>query len=187
MLYKHLQVRMLERFFLGGGGGGEWCITIFKSLCSDIINKFFCIFFFCNFLLYFCILLSLCDLCVVLHSSSCCGSVCLLLFLLEVVSKVGILKMSLCGNPHLVITRGRASIVLALVYLNNNRNKSSPASIIPLCISYRCKACRDRNGRSSHRLRSCYSYASTSISVCGANWPWPLSIHTSHTNGCLVL
>ena len=66
-------------------------------------------------------------------------------------------------------------------------NKSSPASIIPQCISYRCKACRGSNGWSCHRLRSCYSNASTSISVCGANWPRPLSIHTSHTNGCLVL
>ena len=33
--------------------------------------------------------------------------------LLEVASKVGILKMSLCEIPHLVFTRGRASIVLA--------------------------------------------------------------------------
>ena len=38
---------------------------------------------------------------------------CLLLRLLEVASKVGILKMSLCGIHHLVFTRGRASIVLA--------------------------------------------------------------------------
>ena len=38
---------------------------------------------------------------------------CLLFDLLGVASKVGILKMSLCVIPHLVFTRGRASIVLA--------------------------------------------------------------------------
>ena len=38
----------------------------------------------------------------------CC---CLLLDLLGVASNVGIMKMSLCGIPHLVFTRGRASIV----------------------------------------------------------------------------
>ena len=38
----------------------------------------------------------------------------LLLFcLLGVASNVGIMKMSFCGIPHLVFTRGRASIVLA--------------------------------------------------------------------------
>ena len=40
----------------------------------------------------------------------CC---CLLFDLLGVASNVGIMKMSLCGIPHLVFTRGRASIVLA--------------------------------------------------------------------------
>ena len=53
----------------------------------------------------------------------CCGCIRLSVFvfdvlflifnLLEVASKVGIMKMSLCGIPHLVFTRGRASIVLA--------------------------------------------------------------------------
>ena len=40
----------------------------------------------------------------------CC---CLLFDLLGVASNVGIMKMSLCEIPHLVFTRGRASIVLA--------------------------------------------------------------------------
>ena len=69
------------------------------SLCDKQINVFFVVFLF--FVIFFVVfLLSLCDLCVVLHSSSCCGSVCLLVCLLEVASKVGILRNPSCFHER---------------------------------------------------------------------------------------
>ena len=67
---------------------------------------FVCVCVFCEFVFIKTVLIFMCVFCIV-FCSFCCFN------LPEEATEVGTLEMSLCGIPHLVFTRGRASIVLA--------------------------------------------------------------------------
>ena len=91
-------VRVLSE---AGGGGGS------SQLVCGHFQVMLCL---CIFVVLVLVLGRYCVMCVYCRVFDCC---CLLFDLLGVASNVGIMKMSLYGIPHLVFTRGRASIVLA--------------------------------------------------------------------------
>ena len=96
------------------GNHRQCCESIFKLMVCDFLQVMLCL---CIFVVLVFVSGRYC-MCVglkVLQSSTCVFQCCCwLLDLLGVASKVGILKMSLCDIPHLLVfTRGRASIVLA--------------------------------------------------------------------------
>ena len=95
----------------GGGGGGD---QVKGSKVCDHLQVMLCL---CIFVVLVFVFGRYCVMCVVfevMQSSTCrvFECCCLLLDLLGVASNVGIMEMSLCRIPHLVFTRGRASIVL---------------------------------------------------------------------------